>query len=98
MNKKESFGGELAKQLPVENIYNDLAHPALSTVGQGLQGITKLALTPISALVWGYDKISDYLDVAIPEYFEKRKIKKENYISRSYGCSSNSRSNEIYFA
>lgn len=77
MNKKESFGGELAKQLPVENIYNDLAHPALSTVGQGLQGITKLALTPISALVWGYDKISDYLDVAIPEYFEKRKIKKE---------------------
>lgn len=57
MNKKESFGGELAKQLPVENIYNDLAHPALSTVGQGLQGITKLALTPISALVWGYDKI-----------------------------------------
>ena len=43
MNKKESFGGELAKQLPVENIYNDLAQPALSTVGQGLQGITKLA-------------------------------------------------------
>lgn len=81
MNKKESFGGELAKQLPVENIYNDLAHSALSTVGQGLQGITKLALTPISALVWGYDKISDYLDVAIPEYFEKRKIKKEKIIS-----------------
>lgn len=44
MNKKESFGGELAKQLPVENIYNDLAHPALSTVGQGLQGITKFQI------------------------------------------------------
>lgn len=81
MDKKETFSGELAKQLPVKDIYNDLAHPALSTVGQGLQGITKLALAPISALVWGYDKIADYLDVAIPEYFEKRKIEKEKIIS-----------------
>ena len=30
---KESFGGELAKQLPVKELYADLAHPALSTVG-----------------------------------------------------------------
>ena len=81
MDKKETFGGEIAKQLPVKDIYNDLAHPALSTVGQGLQGLTKLALAPISALVWGYDKIADYLDVAIPEYFEKRKIEKEKIIS-----------------
>lgn len=81
MDKKETFGGEIAKQLPVKDIYNDLAHPALSTVGQGLQGVTKLALAPISALVWGYDKIADYLDVAIPEYFEKRKIEKEKIIS-----------------
>ena len=80
-DKKETFGGEIAKQLPVKDIYNDLAHPALSTVGQGLQGVTKLALAPISALVWGYDKIADYLDVAIPEYFEKRKIEKEKIIS-----------------
>lgn len=81
MDKKETFGAEVAKQLPVKEIYNDLAHPALSTVGQGLQGVTKLALAPISALVWGYDKIADYLDVAIPEYFEKKKIEKEKIIS-----------------
>lgn len=81
MDKKETFTGEIAKQLPVKDIYNDLAHPALSTVGQGLQGVTKLALAPISALVWGYDKIADYLDVAIPEYFEKRKIAKEKVVS-----------------
>lgn len=81
MNEKETFTGEIAKQLPVKDIYNDLAHPALSTVGQGLQGVTKLALAPISALVWGYDKIADYLDVAIPEYFEKRKIAKEKVVS-----------------
>ena len=81
MDKKETFGGEIAKQLPVKDIYNDLAHPTLSTVGLGLQGVTKLALAPISALVWGYDKIADYLNVAIPEYFEKRKIEKEKIIS-----------------
>ena len=81
MNKKETFGGEIAKQLPVKDIYHDLAQPKLSTVGQGLQGVTKLALAPISALVWGYDKIADYLNVAIPKYFEKRKIEKESIVS-----------------
>ncbi len=80
-NKKESFGAELAKQLPVKEIYDDLLHPALSTVGQSLQGATRVALSPITALVWGYDKIADYLDVAIPEYFAKRKIQKENIIT-----------------
>lgn len=81
MDKKETFGAEIAKQLPVKDIYNDIAHPALSTVGQGLQGVTKVALAPISALVWGYDKIADYLNVAIPEYFVKKKIEKEKIIS-----------------
>lgn len=81
MDKKETFGAEIAKQIPVKDIYNDVAHPALSTVGEGLQGVTKIALAPISALVWGYDKISDYLNVAIPEYFAKRKIEKEKIVS-----------------
>lgn len=36
MDKKETFGAEVAKQLPVKDIYNDLAHPTLSTVGQAL--------------------------------------------------------------
>ena len=75
---KETFGGEIAKQLPVKDIYTDLAHPTLSTIGQTLQGATRIALAPVTALIWGYDKIADYLDVAIPEYFAKRKIKKEN--------------------
>lgn len=92
MDKKKHLAGEIAKQLPVKDIYNDLAHPTLSTVGLGLQGVTKLALAPISALVWGYDKIADYLNVAIPEYFEKRKIEKEKIISPdSCDCSSSSR-------
>lgn len=91
MDKKETFGGEIAKQLPVKDMYNDLFHPALNTVGQGLQGATKLALTPISALVWGYDKIADYLDVAIPEYFEKKENReRKDYFSGSYDCGSDS--------
>ena len=34
MDKKETFGGEIAKQLPIKDIYNDLARPTVSTVGQ----------------------------------------------------------------
>ena len=57
MDKKETFGGEIAKQLPVKDIYNDLAHPALSTVGQGLHGGKRL--------IFRYDrKIFDYFSVA----------------------------------
>lgn len=81
MKDKESFGAELAKQLPVKEIYNDVAHPTLSTVGKTLQGATRVALAPISAMIWGYDKIAGYLDVAIPEYFEKRKIEKDKIVS-----------------
>lgn len=77
MAEKETFTGELAKQLPIKDIYNDVAHPTLSTVGLALQGVTRVALAPISALVWGYDKIAEYLDEAVPQYFEKRKIEKE---------------------
>ena len=77
-DKKETFGGELGKNLPIKEIYNDVAHPVLSTIGQTLQGATRVALAPISAMIWGYDKIAGYLDVAIPEYFARKRIKKEN--------------------
>ena len=60
MDKKETFGAEIAKQLPIKDIYDDLAHPTLSTVGQALQGATKVALSPIFAMVWGVDKIAGY--------------------------------------
>ncbi len=79
--KKETFSAEIAKQLPIKDIYNDTVHPALSEVGKALQGVTRVALTPITAMVWGYDKIATYLDYAIPKYFEDRKIKKENIIT-----------------
>lgn len=81
MENKETFGAELAKQIPINEIYSDLAKPTVSTIGQTLQGATRVALAPISAMIWGYDKIAAYLDVAIPEYFAKRKISQEKIVS-----------------
>lgn len=77
MDVKESLGGEIGKQVPVKAIYDDVAHPALTEVGKALQGVTKMALSPISAMVWGFEKIASYLDVAIPEYFARKKITPE---------------------
>lgn len=75
---KQAIFTEIAKQLPIKEIYNDLAQPTLSTIGKSLQGVTRVALAPVTALVWGYDKIANYLDVAIPEYFASHNIDKEN--------------------
>lgn len=81
MDTKESFGAELAKQIPINEVYSDLAKPTISTLGKTLQGATRIALAPLSALIWGYDKIAAYLDVAIPEYFARKKISKDKIIS-----------------
>ena len=51
----EGFG----KSIPP--IYTDLAKPALQELGKGFAGIIKLALTPVSMTVWGYDRIADWL-------------------------------------
>ena len=77
IDKKESFGGEIAKQVPVKAVYDDVFHPPLTEIGKAVQGATRVALAPISALVWGYDKIASYLDTAVPEYFAKRQIGQE---------------------
>lgn len=81
MSDKESFLGEVGKKIPIDKVYDDVFHPVLSEVGHTLQGAVKVSLAPISAIVWGYDKISSYLDEAIPQYFENRKISKEKIIS-----------------
>lgn len=77
MSNKETFSGELAKKIPVDKVYDDVLQPALSEVGNTLKGAVRVSLAPISALVWGYEKIASYLDEAIPKYFEDRKISKE---------------------
>lgn len=51
-------------------IYQDLLQPAVKEVGTGLQTIAKtihIALAPVSAMVWGYEKISDHLNKKLAE-------------------------------
>ena len=46
-------------------VYNDLAQPAFREVGTALAGMVRVALAPVSALVWGYDRIAEWLPEAI---------------------------------
>lgn len=57
----------VAKAIPV---YQDLAQPAVQEVGKGLQTIAKtvhIALAPVSALVWGYDQIKDFISTKVAD-------------------------------
>ena len=57
----------IAQAVPV---YQDLLQPAVQEIGMGLQTVTKIihiALAPISALVWGYDTIKDFVSTRVAE-------------------------------
>ena len=56
MGDKEKFWEEVGKKLPVDKVYDDVLHPSFSEVGNALQGAVRVALTPISAFVWVYEK------------------------------------------
>lgn len=51
-------------------VYQDVAQPAAKELGLALQTVAKtirVALAPLSALVWGYEKIADFLDEKLTE-------------------------------
>jgi hypothetical protein len=57
----------LAKAVPV---YNDAIQPAAKEVGKALGTVTKtvnIALAPIKALIWGYDKIETFVNNKVSE-------------------------------
>jgi len=57
----------IARAVPV---YQDAVQPAARQVGQALETVAKsihIALAPISALVWGYEHISDFLSTRVAE-------------------------------
>ena len=58
----------LVKAVPV---YKDLVQPAAKEVGVGLQKTVQLALAPISGLVWGFDKIKDFVGTSVAKRLEK---------------------------
>ena len=54
-------------------IYQDVVQPAAKEIGTGLQTIAKtvhIALAPISGLVWGYDKIKEFVTTSVAKRLE----------------------------
>lgn len=52
------------------SIYQDALQPAVKEVGTALQTVAKtihIALAPVSALVWGYDRIKDFVSTRVAE-------------------------------
>lgn len=51
-------------------IYQDLAQPAVKQVGKALETVGKainLALAPVGALVWGYEKCQDFISTKVAD-------------------------------
>lgn len=60
----------LVKAIPV---YQDAIQPAAKEIGKALGTVAKtvnVALAPISALIWGYDHIKDFVDNKVSEKLE----------------------------
>jgi hypothetical protein len=51
---------ETAAQL-ARDVYKDLAHPTAQRVGQALETISKVALSPVSLLDWSFEQVKDWL-------------------------------------
>lgn len=69
----------LAKAVP---IYEDALQPAAQEIGKALGTVAKtvnVALAPVSALVWGYDKIKDFVDTKVSEKLTN--VKEEDIVS-----------------
>lgn len=65
-------------------IYQDAIQPAAKEVGTALQTVAKtihIALAPVSALVWGYEQIKDYVTASLIE--KLKNVPKERIVSPS---------------
>ena len=54
-------------------VYEDALQPAAKEIGKALGTVAKLvnvALAPVSALVWGYDKLNDFIETKVAEKLE----------------------------
>lgn len=57
----------IAKAVPV---YQDVLQPAAQELGKALQTVARtvhVALAPVSALVWGYDQIKDFVSTKVTD-------------------------------
>jgi hypothetical protein len=62
-------------------IYDDLAKPTVQKLGRALDGSIRLFLAPVSGLIWGYDKIANWLPDAISEKLNSRGVPEERVIT-----------------
>lgn len=63
-------------------IYQDAIQPAAKELGKALGTIAKtvnVALAPVSALVWGYDQIKEFVDHKVTEKLQN--VPKENIVT-----------------
>ncbi len=74
MSEEENDTIDTAKVLNigavVPELYKDAVSPAAKEFGKGLQTLAKaanLALRPVAGLVWGYEKIEDYVISELPK-------------------------------
>jgi len=68
----------LARAVP---IYQDAVQPAAQELGKALGTVAKtvnVALAPVSALVWGYDQIKDFVDLKVTEKLQN--VPEENIV------------------
>lgn len=71
----------IAKAVPV---YQDVVQPAAQELGKALQTVAKtvhVALAPVSALVWGYDQIKDFVSTKVAERLKN--VPPENIVTPS---------------
>jgi hypothetical protein len=69
----------IAKAVPV---YQDVVQPAAQEIGKGLQTVAKtvhVMLAPVSALVWGYDQIKEFVSTRVAERLKN--VPPENLVS-----------------
>ncbi len=65
-------------------VYQDVAQRAAREIGAALETVAKcvhIALAPVSALVWGYEQIGDYLQTALTERLKG--VKPEDIVAPS---------------
>ena len=62
----DKLAADVGKEL-IRPLYDDLVHPPASEVGKTLGGVVRVALSPLNGLIWGFDRMAAYLDIAIPE-------------------------------
>ena len=69
----------VAKAVPV---YQDVVQPAAQELGKALQTVAKtvhIALAPVSALVWGYDQVKEFVSTKVADRLKN--VPPENIVS-----------------